>query len=207
VTNDDWQTLFQFIEMLGILATGVWTITVAERGLGTWKQQLHGEKKYEMCHNFRKALIRLRNAINDARRPFAPSEFPQGKFPTGQAQVENRKKLWRDAYAARTEPMAKARAVFQEQIDDGEAVWRDLLDADVQLMSRLYNQLVGQINVFIEGGADADDPAKDKTYPIRLAPEDRNQQDSFGGNIIGVIDVINAKLDRYLDQQDDSRKK
>lgn len=112
-----------FIPSIGILVAAGGVI-IANKGLNTWKNQLHGQSNYELARRILVSLYKYREAIYGVRYPLIYShemEFSHEDENMGQKEKEyygiNK------AYQIRWENIQNIKVILSADLFEAEALW------------------------------------------------------------------------------------
>jgi hypothetical protein len=124
-----------FIPSIGIVVAAFGVI-IANRGLNTWKNQLHGQSNYELARRILVSLYKYREAIYGVRYPliyFHEMELSQEDEKMGQKEKESYGIT--KAYQTRWENVQNIKAMLSADLFEAEALWGE----EIKI---LYNRLL-----------------------------------------------------------------
>lgn len=154
IPADSWVSAIREVLLLAVTA---WGVSVAARGLNTWKEQLKGSAEWELARRLLRAVYRLRDALDDVRNPFmsagelAGARATLGSDEAGKNEAENLNDSTIAAYQVRWESARKAVAELQVELVEAEVLWGQEAKASMEPLRHCWVNLFSHLQFHLRG--------------------------------------------------------
>ncbi|HEX4956156.1 MAG TPA: hypothetical protein VF017_22435 [Thermoanaerobaculia bacterium] len=191
----------QVFRDIAAIAAALVGVCVALRGLQTWRRQLRANTELEVARLMVRAVLKLRDAIQDLRNPFVAFEEMVVAAQTASEQQPDRteeflKKWHRPVFTQRSKPVALAHSEYRAAKLEAEILWGQPFQQECEEFDVLLHDLHIALEDFVRY-SDRDHPTLEEEAEREASREvvqRSGKVDSFGVKLTAACDRIEAYL-------------
>lgn len=183
----DWPGTASFFQSVIVSGAAIFTAVFAYKGISKWRDEAIGKAHADLALRVGKAVYRLRDDLQQARRPRIGYEFPSGFDPHDKSK---RYETWELIINNRWAPVSKSANELESLCNEAEAMWDKEIVTPIKALIDCCELLYGAM-----------------AFNLQQAKQDIDEQNDGTFNMPAYVKEMNDKLFDITQYYDEKSKK